>query len=217
MLLVWQARVGNSTLTCPAHVCHTCASEVRSTRLVRHSLHNFYVDFFIDILLKSTLQFWLFSSRLPLLLNEQHMFDEVQIWLQTASNFTWLLPGYTVSRARIIRLTKVHPAKWARAQESGIVSWVSFTSLDPSTSRLMSNLGSCIWKYLSGIHPPTLKVSGSNPHGGRNKKNFLLQKKITNVVFQLRMSIYAKYLEKRDNSWWKKCNHQDLNHVSSAY
>jgi hypothetical protein len=29
---------------------------------------------------------------------------------------------------------------------------------------------------VSGIHPPTLKVSGSNPHGGRNKKKFSVAK-----------------------------------------
>jgi hypothetical protein len=34
----------------------------------------------------------------------------------------------------------------------------------------MSTVGSCIYKYLSGIHLFTLKVSGSNPRGDRNKK-----------------------------------------------
>jgi len=29
---------------------------------------------------------------------------------------------------------------------------------------------------VSGIHPPTLKVSGSNPLGGRNKKFFSVAK-----------------------------------------
>ncbi len=50
MLLVWQARVGNSTLTCPAHVCHTCASEVRPTHLVRHSLNNLRRTFIKSLL-----------------------------------------------------------------------------------------------------------------------------------------------------------------------
>jgi hypothetical protein len=39
---------------------------------------------------------------------------------------------------------KVHPVKWAREQVVGNVSVLSFTSLDTSTSRLMSTLGSCI-------------------------------------------------------------------------
>jgi hypothetical protein len=42
----------------------------------------------------------------------------------------------------------------------GNVSQLLFASLDPSTSRLMTIVGSCIYKYLSGIHPHTLKVSG---------------------------------------------------------
>ncbi len=95
MLIVWQARVGNSTLTCPAHVCHTCASEVRGLRLVRHSLNNFYVDFFIDIILKSSLQFWLFSSRLTLLLNDLHLIDGVHL-VANCFKFTLVITCYII-------------------------------------------------------------------------------------------------------------------------
>jgi hypothetical protein len=53
---------------------------------------------------------------------------------------------------------------------------------------------------MSGIHPPTRRSAVQIPMGAETKTSFLLQKKITNVLFQLRMSTYAKYLEKKDNS-----------------
>jgi hypothetical protein len=73
---------------------------------------------------------------------------------------------------------EVHPAKQARAQVAGNVSGLSFASLDPSTSKLMSTLWHLHLEVCERVsHPPTLKFSGSNPHGGRKNKFFSVAKK----------------------------------------
>jgi hypothetical protein len=64
------------------------------------------------------------------------------------------------SQNNTVRLMKEHPAKQAWAQVVGNISRLSFTSLDPSTSRLMSTHSSCIYYYVSGIRPPTLTIIG---------------------------------------------------------
>jgi hypothetical protein len=49
---------------------------------------------------------------------------------------------------------------------------------------------------VSGIHLPTLKVSGSNPQRDRNKKISAVVIENYTCFFQLSMTNYAKYIEK---------------------
>jgi hypothetical protein len=77
----------------------------------------------------------------------------------------------TVRRASRIQNKKVDGWKRARPQVLFHSSCVALECYVPVTCTLMSNTGGCIWNSVIWIHPPTLKVAGSNPPGGRRKKN----------------------------------------------
>ncbi len=78
---------------------------------------------------------------------------------------------YTVRRVSRIQNKIVDGWKRARPQVLFHSSCVALECYVPVNCTLMSNTGGCIWNSVIWIHPPTLKVAGSNPPCGRRKKN----------------------------------------------